>query len=86
MCRVKRVGDKPLNYAELAAVNFTAGWALERDVKIKVFSDSKSSIEAIRSPKVKSNFLLSVKDHLYNSKDLFSLVWVKAHAGYAGND
>ncbi|GBM65147.1 hypothetical protein AVEN_185787-1 [Araneus ventricosus] len=60
--------------AELAAINFAAGWALERNVKIKVFSDSKSSIEAIRSPKVKSNFVLSLKDNLYNAKDLVSLV------------
>ncbi|GBM39359.1 hypothetical protein AVEN_119028-1 [Araneus ventricosus] len=72
--------------AELEAINFAAGWALERNVKIKVFSDSKSSIEAIRSPKVKSNFVLSVKDNLYNAKDLVSLVWVKAHAGNPGNE
>ncbi|GBO00648.1 hypothetical protein AVEN_58895-1 [Araneus ventricosus] len=72
--------------AELAAINFAAGWAFERNVKIKVFSDSKSSIEAIRSPKVKSNFVLSVKDNLYNAKDLVSLVWVKARAGNPGNE
>ncbi|GBM06526.1 hypothetical protein AVEN_150362-1 [Araneus ventricosus] len=72
--------------AELEAINFAAGWALERNVKIKVFSDSKSSIEAIRSPKVKSNFVLSVKDNLYNAKDLVKLVWVKAHAGNPGNE
>ncbi|GBM75945.1 hypothetical protein AVEN_125350-1 [Araneus ventricosus] len=72
--------------AQLAAINFAAGWALERNVKIKVFSDSKSSIGAIRSPKVKYNFVLSVKDNLYNAKDLVSLVWVKAHAGNPGNE
>ncbi|GBN62476.1 hypothetical protein AVEN_68598-1 [Araneus ventricosus] len=72
--------------AELAAINFAAGWALERIVKIKVFSDSKSSIEAIRSPKVKSNFVLSVKDNLYNAKDLVNLVWVKAYTGNPGNE
>ncbi|GBM07229.1 hypothetical protein AVEN_25485-1 [Araneus ventricosus] len=42
--------------------------------------------EAIRSPKVKSNIVLSVKDNLYNAKDLVSLVWVKAHAGNPGNE
>ncbi|GBM17133.1 hypothetical protein AVEN_251046-1 [Araneus ventricosus] len=72
--------------AELAAINFAAGWALERNVKIKVFSDSKSSIEAIRSPKVKSTFVLSVKDNLYNAKNLVSRVWVKAHAGNPVNE
>ncbi|GBM21866.1 hypothetical protein AVEN_32854-1 [Araneus ventricosus] len=72
--------------AEMTAIDSAAGWALERNVKIKVFSDSKYSIEAIRSPKVKSNFVLSVKDNLYNAKDLVSLVWVKAHAGNPGNE
>ncbi|GBN64530.1 hypothetical protein AVEN_177930-1 [Araneus ventricosus] len=59
--------------ADLAAINFAAGWALERNVKIKMFSDSKSSIEAIRRPKVKSNLVLSIKDNLYNAKNLVSL-------------
>ncbi|GBN28717.1 hypothetical protein AVEN_85605-1 [Araneus ventricosus] len=65
--------------ADLAAINFAAGWALERNDKIKVFSDSKP-IQAIRNPKVKSNFVLSVQDNLYNDKVLDSLVWVKAYA------
>ncbi|GBN87260.1 hypothetical protein AVEN_149316-1 [Araneus ventricosus] len=72
--------------AELAAINFAAGWALERNVEIKVFSDRKSSIEAIRSPKVKSNSVLSIKDNLHSAKDLVSLVGVKAHAGNPGNE
>ncbi|GBO41679.1 hypothetical protein AVEN_163334-1 [Araneus ventricosus] len=72
--------------SELDAINFAAGWALERNVKIKVFSDRKSSIEAIRSPKVRSNFVLSVKDNLYNAKDLVSLVWVNANTGNPGNE
>ncbi|GBN27438.1 hypothetical protein AVEN_131175-1 [Araneus ventricosus] len=71
--------------AELAGINFAAGWPLERNIKIKVFSDSKSSIEAIRRPKVKSNFVLSAKDNLCNAKDLISIVWMKAHAGNPGN-
>ncbi|GBM10120.1 hypothetical protein AVEN_92935-1 [Araneus ventricosus] len=71
--------------AEMAAINFATSWALERNVKIKVFSDSKSSIEAIRSPKVKSNFVSLVKKNLYNAKDPVSFVWVKAHAGNQGN-
>ncbi|GBM39810.1 hypothetical protein AVEN_45774-1 [Araneus ventricosus] len=77
---------KSVFHAELAAINFADGWAFEGNVKIKVFSGSKSSIEAIRSPKVKSNFVLSVKDNQYNPKDLVSLVWVKAHAGNPGNE
>ncbi|GBM83891.1 hypothetical protein AVEN_188133-1, partial [Araneus ventricosus] len=70
----------------MVAINFDAVWALERNVKIKVFSDSKSSIEAIISPKIKSNFVLSVKDNLCNAKGIVSLVWVKAHAGNPGNE
>ncbi|GBM16287.1 hypothetical protein AVEN_210664-1 [Araneus ventricosus] len=83
---VKPIDHSTPSDAELAAINFAAGWALGRNVKIKVISDSKSSIEAIRRPKVKSNFALSVKDNLYNAKDLVSLVWVKAHAGNPGNE
>ncbi|GBL74136.1 hypothetical protein AVEN_231027-1 [Araneus ventricosus] len=82
----ERARDFRSNEAKLVAINFAAGWALERNVKIKGFSDSKSSIEAIRSSKVKSNFVLSVKDNLYNAKDLVSLVWVKAHVGNPGNE
>ncbi|GBN45824.1 hypothetical protein AVEN_117686-1 [Araneus ventricosus] len=43
-------------------------------------------IEEIRSPKVKSNFVLSDKDIHYNAKDLVSLVWVQAHAGNPSNE
>ncbi|GBM23879.1 hypothetical protein AVEN_208512-1 [Araneus ventricosus] len=70
----------------MEAINFAAGWALERNVEIKVFSDSKSSIEEIGSLKVKSNFILSVKDNLYIVKDLVSFFWVKFHSGNPGNE
>ncbi|GBM32412.1 hypothetical protein AVEN_239802-1 [Araneus ventricosus] len=50
------------------------------------FLDSKSSIEALRRANIKSNFVLSVKEHLYKAKDLIGLVWVKAHAGNPGNE
>ncbi|GBO46225.1 hypothetical protein AVEN_70467-1, partial [Araneus ventricosus] len=56
--------------AELAAIDFAAGWALNKNAKIKIFTDSKSSIEALRSANIKSNFVLSVKEHLYKDKDL----------------
>ncbi|GBO31334.1 hypothetical protein AVEN_218050-1 [Araneus ventricosus] len=72
--------------AELAAINFAACWVMETNVKIKVFFDSKSSCEAIKSPEVKSNFVLSIKDNLYNAKDLVSFVWVKVHAGNRDNE
>ncbi|GBN43081.1 hypothetical protein AVEN_259971-1 [Araneus ventricosus] len=72
--------------AELAAIDFAAGWVLDKNVKIKIFTDSKSSIEALRSANIKSNFVLSVKEHLYKDKDLVSLAWVKAHPGNPGNE
>ncbi|GBN85146.1 hypothetical protein AVEN_241340-1 [Araneus ventricosus] len=72
--------------AELADIDFASGSALDKNVKIKIFTDSKSSIEALKSANIKSNFVLSVKEHLYNAKDLVSLVWVKAHAGSPGNE
>ncbi|GBL76038.1 hypothetical protein AVEN_234350-1 [Araneus ventricosus] len=72
--------------AELAPIDFAAGWVLDKNVKIKNFTDSKSSIEALRSANIKSNFVFSVKEHLYKAKDLVSLAWVKAHAGNPGNE
>ncbi|GBM82434.1 hypothetical protein AVEN_229477-1 [Araneus ventricosus] len=35
--------------AELAAVNFAAGWALDNNYKINIFTDSFSSIEVLKS-------------------------------------
>ncbi|GBM96869.1 hypothetical protein AVEN_156096-1 [Araneus ventricosus] len=61
------------NKAGLAAIDFAAGWALDKNVKIKIFTDSKSSIEALRSANIKSSFVLSIKEYLYKAKDLISL-------------
>ncbi|GBN41351.1 hypothetical protein AVEN_175788-1 [Araneus ventricosus] len=71
--------------AELAAIDFAAGWALDKNVKIKIFTDTKSSIVSLRSANITSNFVPSVKEHLYKAKDLVSLTWVKAHAGNQSN-
>ncbi|GBN06527.1 hypothetical protein AVEN_201978-1 [Araneus ventricosus] len=72
--------------AELATIDFAAGWTLDKNVKIQIFADIKSSNEALRSANIKSNFVLSAKEHLYKAKHLASLVWVKEHAGNPGNE
>ncbi|GBM33899.1 hypothetical protein AVEN_74639-1 [Araneus ventricosus] len=43
-------------------------------LKSKCFLIASPLLKRYRSPKVKSNFVLSVKDNLYNAKDLVSLV------------
>ncbi|GBL78649.1 hypothetical protein AVEN_65225-1 [Araneus ventricosus] len=72
--------------AELAAINFAVGWALENEVKFKIYSDSLSSIETLKSFNVKSKFFNIIKNNIFKSRDLVSLSWVKAHAGDPGNE
>ncbi|GBM00389.1 hypothetical protein AVEN_179205-1 [Araneus ventricosus] len=72
--------------AELAAIGFAAGWALEHNQLVNIHTDSQSSIEAIKSAKPKSEFVNSIKEKIYSSRLLVSLTWVKAHAGNPGNE
>ncbi|GBM86387.1 hypothetical protein AVEN_271679-1 [Araneus ventricosus] len=72
--------------AELEAVGFAATWALEHNKLVNIHTDSQSSIEAIKSAEPKSEFVNSIKEKIYSSRLLVSLVWVKAHAGNPGNE
>ncbi|GBN34135.1 hypothetical protein AVEN_72581-1 [Araneus ventricosus] len=44
--------------AELAALGVAADWAVENNTKINIFTDSKSSIGALKSHGTKSNSLI----------------------------
>ncbi|GBN12024.1 hypothetical protein AVEN_102204-1 [Araneus ventricosus] len=72
--------------AELAAIGFNAGWALEHNQLMNIHTDSQSSIEAIKSTKPKSEFVNNIKAKIYSSRLLVSLTQVKAHAGNPGNE
>ncbi|GBN09495.1 hypothetical protein AVEN_141004-1 [Araneus ventricosus] len=80
---------KPYNsvcQAELAAIDFEDGWALEHDDKIQIYTDSQSSIEAIKSAKFKSAFVNNIKKSIYIARRLVGVTWVKAYASKTGNE
>ncbi|GBM93191.1 hypothetical protein AVEN_93748-1 [Araneus ventricosus] len=55
-------------------------------LRSKCFLIANPLLKRLEAPKSNLIFLLSVKDNLYNAKDLVSLVWVKAHACNPGNE
>ncbi|GBN36521.1 hypothetical protein AVEN_92940-1 [Araneus ventricosus] len=67
--------------AELAAINFAAGCALERGAKIKIVTGSLSSIESLKSFNNRSNFVLNIKKSVINARGKVCSSWVEAHAG-----
>ncbi|GBL83728.1 Retrovirus-related Pol polyprotein from type-1 retrotransposable element R1 [Araneus ventricosus] len=72
--------------AELAAIKYAANWAFNNQFKINVFTDSLSSIMALKSAHSRSKFVNSVKQDLFRAKGLVGLSWVKAHVGIPGNE
>ncbi|GBN99613.1 hypothetical protein AVEN_169504-1 [Araneus ventricosus] len=79
-------GKIPSFTAELAAIGFAAGWALEHNQLVNIYIDSQSSKEATTSAEPKSEFINYIKKKNYSSRLLVSLTWVKAHAGNPGNE
>ncbi|GBN17301.1 hypothetical protein AVEN_131248-1 [Araneus ventricosus] len=72
--------------AELAAINFAAGWAVDNNVRVNIFTDSLSSIEALKKSNSKSKYLNEIKNNMFNAIGSVGLSWVKAHAGIPGNE
>ncbi|GBL62621.1 hypothetical protein AVEN_179691-1 [Araneus ventricosus] len=72
--------------AELAAIDFGVRWALENRKSINIHTDSRSSIETLRSARPRSAFVISVKKNFYIVGDLVGLDWVKTHVGDTGNE
>ncbi|GBM97322.1 hypothetical protein AVEN_27081-1 [Araneus ventricosus] len=75
-----------LKGAELAAIQHAANWAASNNHKINVFTDSLSSIMALKSAHSRSQFVNTAKQILFTAKDLVGLSWVKAHVGIPGNE
>ncbi|GBL74041.1 hypothetical protein AVEN_230951-1 [Araneus ventricosus] len=77
-----RVGDN----AEFFAIYFEACWSLENGHKINIYTDSLSSIQILRSPYTKSNFVIKMKEKLSKAGGLVGLSWMKDHTGNPGNE
>ncbi|GBN22220.1 hypothetical protein AVEN_258250-1 [Araneus ventricosus] len=72
--------------AELAALGGAAAWAIKTNNKINIFTDSISSIDALKSHRAKSKFVNSIKEKFCLAEGLVGLAWVKAHVGIPGNE
>ncbi|GBM33529.1 hypothetical protein AVEN_273022-1 [Araneus ventricosus] len=72
--------------AELAALGEAVDWAIENKKKINIYTDSRSSIEALKSYGSISKFLISIKNKFCLAEGLVGLAWVKAHVGIPGNE
>ncbi|GBN76058.1 hypothetical protein AVEN_10077-1 [Araneus ventricosus] len=75
-----------VSQAELAAIQHAANWAASNNYKINIYTDSLSSIMALKSASSRSSFVISAKNDLSAVKGLVGLSWVKAHVGIQGNE
>ncbi|GBO38437.1 Putative protein in type-1 retrotransposable element R1DM [Araneus ventricosus] len=71
--------------AELAAINFAVGWALEGGFKVNIYTDSYFSIQVLKKSDVKSGFINDIKSNVFRALGSVGLSWVKAQAGIPGN-
>ncbi|GBM81784.1 hypothetical protein AVEN_106606-1 [Araneus ventricosus] len=72
--------------AELATINFAAGWALENGYRINIFTDSLSSIQVFKKSNSKSCFINEIKSKVFCALGSVGLSWVKVQAGIPGNE
>ncbi|GBN39971.1 hypothetical protein AVEN_197808-1 [Araneus ventricosus] len=72
--------------AELGVLGEAVDWAIENKKKINIYTDSRSSIKALKSCGSRSKFVISIKNKFFLAEGLVGLVWVKAHVGIPGNE
>ncbi|GBN29328.1 Retrovirus-related Pol polyprotein from type-1 retrotransposable element R1 [Araneus ventricosus] len=80
---------KPFNsvfQAELTAIRYAANWAVSNNIKINIYTDSLSSIMALKSAHSRSQLVNNTKQDLSTTRGLVGLSWVKAHVGIPGNE
>ncbi|GBM26198.1 hypothetical protein AVEN_197016-1 [Araneus ventricosus] len=56
--------DNSVFQAELTALGEAAAWAIEANKKINIFSDSRSSMDALKGHRTKSKFVDGIKENL----------------------
>ncbi|GBM04867.1 hypothetical protein AVEN_252814-1 [Araneus ventricosus] len=71
--------------AELLAIQEACLWASKTNQQIKVWSDSESSLHSIASIDTKSPIAQQTQEILLKLTNI-KLEWIKAHAGYSGNE
>ncbi|GBL99653.1 hypothetical protein AVEN_68898-1 [Araneus ventricosus] len=78
--------NNTVSQAELAPINFAVCWTLENGFKINIYTDSQSSVEALRSTRPRSAFVIETKNNFYLAGNSVGLTWVKALVGDPGNE
>ncbi|GBM28833.1 hypothetical protein AVEN_43557-1 [Araneus ventricosus] len=72
--------------ALLPALRVAADWAVDNNAKINIFTNSKSSIDALKTHGTKSNFVHSIINKFRLAERLVRLTWVKVPTGIPGNE
>ena len=76
---------------EMFAIKHSAEWIINNNITnnvINIFSDSQSSIDALRSQHTSSLLVLNTNEQLTNAakRNLITIIKVKSHTGIIGND
>ncbi|GBM41070.1 hypothetical protein AVEN_180970-1 [Araneus ventricosus] len=72
--------------SELTAIHSAASWAAEKNTTINIYTDSLSSIAALKSASARSGSLNNIKQDLSYLKHLVEVSWFKALIGIQGNE
>ncbi|GBN92214.1 hypothetical protein AVEN_60170-1, partial [Araneus ventricosus] len=75
-----------VSQAELAYLGEAVGWAIEDKKKISIYTDSRSSIEALKSYRSRSKFVISLKKLILLGGGIDWACLVKAHVGIPDNE
>ncbi|GIX95978.1 putative 115 kDa protein in type-1 retrotransposable element R1DM [Caerostris darwini] len=83
-CEMFRLSDHATVYsAELMAINFAINARLP---SANIISDSRSVLQALENVNHVEREILAIKQLLANHESAIRLFWIKAHAGFTGNE
>ncbi|GBM91883.1 hypothetical protein AVEN_270171-1 [Araneus ventricosus] len=85
LARASKIDNNVQAYVILNSY-FAVRWALGKYIKINIFTDCQSSIEALRSFISRSESVIKAKENFKLSGCQIGLAWMKAHAGNPGNE